>query len=164
MQNPNAAKETKSFPYAVAINPTTKTFSESGELESVIHAEKLEHYKPKGEKTDEAAYSLVSQPTLSFREAGDEWMLSANTGKIKDQNRKVTLSGHVKLMQNHAQGETQLSTEQLEVDIQNQSAYTEEFVLIESPYGTIQASGMNLDFSNQKIQLQSKVRGTHEPF
>ena len=149
-------------PDAVAVNPIKKNFSESGELISTIKAAKLEFFKASGE--EKINHSLVINPIITFYESGQPWELTAEQGLLRDSHPEIILSGNVLLFQSLTPGEeTQLETDVLEINIEGKHASTDEPVKIESPYGTINAKGMYIDFINEKIELLSDVAGHHEP-
>lgn len=152
------------LPFTVAINPTTRAFDEKGEVRSVIHADKVEYFKPNEQSESEGAYSIVTLPRLGFFEDDYPWNLTAQEGLIDSNSNELLLTGDVKLNQvTPRQGETLLTTEELLVFFEENHARTDETVTISAPLGELQAQGMRIDFTQEKIELLSRVRGQHDP-
>ncbi len=158
------SEKTKVLPNAIAISPVTKSFTESGKLESVVKARKLEHYKSDKENPEQYDYSVITLPELGFFEKPQPWLLNANQGVIDSLTNEIRLSGQVIITQETPeQGETNLKTDELLVFMSDKKARTEKKVQIFSPFGILEARGMNVDFKDQKIELLSRVKGKHDP-
>ena len=149
---------------AIAISPVTVSYSKTGEVASVVKAQRLEHYKSDKNSLEVFDYSVVFEPQLGFFEKPEPWLLHANGGVIDGLKNEIMLSGDVTIIQDLSeQGQTNLKTDELLVSMQNRNAQTQEKVNILSPYGQIEAQGMEVDFAGQTIKLLSKVKGKHDP-
>ena len=168
-QTENDQEEKHNIPYAVAYQPVTRSYTNEGKLASQINAEKLEYFKSERSTLKQGElvttdYSVVTQPQLTFFETNLPWKLSSNYGLIERASNLISFSGEVTLQQNYGTNRhTKLETSRLYVDVVKKNATTNERVKVSSRFGKIEATGMEVDFNQETVRLNSQVQGIHEP-
>ncbi|MES2998599.1 MAG: LPS export ABC transporter periplasmic protein LptC [Pseudomonadota bacterium] len=109
----------------------------------------------------------LSTPLFNlFLKNNESWELSANYGKLKENNDRLQLWDHVKLEQkkgDHASPTSTLTTSTLTINLKEKTADTSAPVTITQTNQEIHAIGLHADFTNKTIQLLSQVKGQLKP-
>lgn len=115
-----------------------------------LESEKLVHFSDQ--------HSELLQPVLRQKnlQTGESWQASAHTAQLQN-HQTAQLSGNVVVAQ-PAQGLT-LNTEQLNLDLEKQTATSSQDVILKTPKATIHAKGLEADFNSRQLHLMSAVRG-----
>jgi lipopolysaccharide export system protein LptC len=109
-------------------------------------------------------YAELSKPELTlFGEDAPPWHIVAEEGKAEDQGDRILLWGKVRIWQTDQDKLSEFTTPFLIVEPERQYAETDKPVMITSAGSTTQAVGMKAYLKEDRIQLLSRVRGTHEP-
>lgn len=125
---------------------------ENGHPSHNLSAESMLHY-PDTDTT------IMQQPVISvFGPERSDWLVRAELGEIAGQEKQIMLRGNVQLEQ---QGATplQLLTDWLRIDAEQQYATTDAPVLLKSPSARVEGIGMQAYGKEQRLLLQSTVRG-----
>lgn len=121
----------------------------------------------------------VSAPTARYFKASDLWQLDTPRWRIQtedgtpwlgdadqarswDQERKARLTGNVRLRQYHADGDTTLTTEWIEMQLPTRYAETSAPIQLAAPAYQIDAVGARLWLAEERIELNHDVRGRYE--
>lgn len=132
---------------------------DSGALKHTLVAENLYHYPDRKQST-------LARPRMMFYEDSRmAWEISAEQGVIQDEDRRIFLSGDVRInYMSRRQGQDfEVFTEQLYVWPEEQRAETDDPVRIEQLSRTTWSTGMKAEFEVRRLDLLSDVRGRYEP-
>lgn len=136
-----------------------RDYTEQGKLKYSIKAAHLEHYP-----VDDTA--KVQNPLITiYREENQApWYAESKVGLVDGEGKVLTLTEQVRLY-NDKDKNTQLhvSMEKLVINIEEELAYTDEKVVLNSAQGQLQAVGLEADLVSNRLQLKSQVKGFHEP-
>lgn len=152
------------FPYAMIQNAHSRHFDESGVLSYEFVANSLHHYRIDLNRVGDEDFTSMEAPQVTLWSEQQPWFVTAKMGKITDQGNVITLWNDVRIWQTGEEDEaTELITERLVIQPQEQIITTDREVTLTSPQGRLQAVGMIVDLNTQHIQLLNRVRGLHEP-
>jgi lipopolysaccharide export system protein LptC len=104
----------------------------------------------------------ITQPHLTvFRPGSAPWEMTAAEGQSLNRGAVVHLKGGVKISREGPEA-TEIVTDHLEVRPQSRYAETAAPITLTTAQGRVQAVGMQAFLAEEKVVLQSKVRGTYE--
>lgn len=135
-----------------------KQFDSDGKLTNQLMSDKLEHLI----KND---VSKLTNPLIVFNQAnGSEWELSSMSGTLSDKNQVIKLEQSVKMV-NFSQTNdtpslrrgTTVTTESLLINLRENLASTKHRVTISDSNFKTTSKGLNVNFDDQVINLESNV-------
>lgn len=134
-----------------------ESIGEDGVRRYELRAERIDQ-RPSADAID------LSDLQLDYGNDNNLWRLSAATGRMPASSEHIDLAGGVtaELLNAPAHGATRLKSERMFVDIEGETASTDDPVTVEFDGGTLQAVGLDVDLSDESIQLRSQVRGVFE--
>jgi len=120
-----------------------------------LMAKRMEH-------SEENVTSYLDSPQIIYKKNPDgEWQLYSTKGKLID-GKMLDLLGDVfieeKLENNNS--DTRITTKNLSINLESNTANTKDIVLIENPSFRTQSVGMSILFSEEVILLESNVSTT----
>ena len=106
----------------------------------------------------------VDQPRFRIQQEHEEWYISADSAVISSDREYVTLRGDVNMVRrNELSGEIlDIETSDVLLAITPRTASTESEVRIRQAHDRLDATGMNLDMINDRVELLSEVRAHYE--
>jgi len=120
-----------------------------------LKAVSLKHYAASG-------VTELEQPDLTiFQKPGEQWLVTAQQGRMSDKEKEVQLRGNVVLTQRSKQQPLKLRTDTLKLYPQRHYAETNSAVTITAPTGQIRGVGMKVYGEEQRLLLLSAIRGTY---
>lgn len=127
---------------------------EDGSPRHRLKAETLRHY-PDTDTTE------LEQPDVTVLGKGNAtWHVRATRGTVETAAQQILLSGEVRLRQRGDNG-MEMQTEWLRLDTARQYAETDASVLLKSRSARVQGIGMQAYGEQQRLLLQSTVRGRY---
>lgn len=91
------------------------------------------------------------------------WRLAAGEARLTEGQKNLRLSGGVRMSSQGARGSMLLTTESLDVDLENKRMSTNNAVRIEHPEYQAQAVGMRAAFKERTLTLMNNVRTRYVP-
>jgi len=101
---------------------------------------------------------------LEYRsDSGASWQLNAENGVLDNAGQRADFSGHVLIRPTSLpDSTTQLSTESLHVDMQGQTANTQDPVTLRMNEQHLTARGLKANLKEQALKLESQVHGVFQ--
>lgn len=150
-QKNSSAEEQQSRSSDYAMTDFTLTImDDEGNPSRVVNGSKMAHY-PDDDRTE-----IISLVASVLDDQKDNWIMSSN--KAQGTNEQILLTGDV-IIARQDNNEIELHTEELTLDTQYNTAYTDLAVSIKSPYGNTDSVGLHIAFENKIINLHSRVKG-----
>lgn len=138
-------------------NAVTTQFNTDGTVDHTLKYEAIKHF-PANNFTD------ATNPEITFvHPNGTTWHISAEQGRMTEENDIIELSENVLLTRATAPDNLNIKTSKLTVVASENLARTEQSVVVIDNSTNLHANGMRVDFEKNKINLLSKVRVTHDP-
>lgn len=143
---------------------TTVVYDESGALNYTLQAER------QLVRNDDS--SQLEQPFIRlYEEAGEQWNISAESGRIFAQqelhavpSRRIEFLGNVEILILDKFGNPALlNTEHLLVDPDSETAETELPVTLQTSNIAHSATGLHLDFENERMTFLRDNKGSYAP-
>jgi len=137
-------------------NIVIRKYDLSGKLINRLSAKKMEH-------VIEQDTSTLEQPTITFGTSQSGiWQLTSKNGELKEGNSLIRMKNEVIIVETREDGKpfTQIKTHDLNIDLDNKIATTDNPVSIQSRFYENNSDGLRIDFANEKIYLKSNVRTT----
>lgn len=136
-------------------NFTMTIMDENGTPARVIDGEKMTHY-PDDDRTE------ILMPNARFiQNQQDTWLITSERGKTHGKGELIELTGNV-IITRKDNDDIKLETEKLDLNTENNTAYTDEAVKIASPYGATNSVGLHATLKDETINLHSKVKGQYD--
>lgn len=152
------------FPQAFMTASETRHYDADGKLQYQTLSERADHFQQLPNHSSPRDYSLIQAPDVTvFGEDPSPWRLTARLGRSDAAGEILIFTGEVRAWQQSANGTTEITTPELEVEPNRQFAQTDKAVTMRSPQGRHDAVGMRADLAKDHIELLSEVRGTYEP-
>jgi LPS export ABC transporter protein LptC len=109
-------------------------------------------------------FGTVEQPNFRIQQAHEEWYITAESAVFTPDREHVTLYGEVKLhRRNESTGELlDIMTRDVLLNVTPRTASTGSEVHILQGGDSLDATGMNLDMINDRIELLNEVRAHYE--
>ena len=131
-------------------------WQEDGSIGQVLTTPMMQHYP------EHSLMQLEAPVTRVPREAGGNYLLSADQGTMPDSQEQILLAGDVQLHDNPAAGVPGLmTTDELTLYPPRDYAHTDHPVRMQRGPDTTSAVGMDLFFDQQRIDLLSDVKGEY---
>ena len=128
-------------------------FDNNGRQTNTLAADRMEHSLKKD-------ISILDKPVITFaRSQSGEWQLSSNQGKLLNNNSIIKLDKNVKIEEHveKDQLQTKITTNNMTINLDTNIAFTDQAVLIESPYYQTKSTGLEIEFDQEVIYLKSHV-------
>ncbi|UZJ44820.1 LPS export ABC transporter periplasmic protein LptC [Marinimicrobium sp. C6131] len=152
------------FPQAFMIASETRRYDPEGQLQYRMLSARADHFQHLPNRSSPRDYSLIQAPDVTvFGEDALPWQLTARLGRSDATGETLVFTGDVRAWQQNANGITDITTPELQVEPNRQFAQTDKAVTMRSPQGRHDAVGMRADLAEDHIELLSEVRGTYEP-
>lgn len=137
------------------VNPRARQFDPQGKLQHQLSADHYEHYA-------RADVGRFREPSVISRgEDNQSWITTARAGLSEANNRRIELTGNVKIVDNT--GASELRTARLWLFPRRDYAETDSAVTMISPTGQTKSLGMEAYLNEDRIVLLSNVRGNYDP-
>ena len=146
-----------SLPDFIIRDFNSQQFNADGKLQYEMEANQLIHY-PTNDATE------LDSPVLKFKsEVKGSWTVQSERGFVATDGNIVELNGNVLLTRQATPDDSvTMATETLYLHLDKEFAETTKPVIISSTNTTVEAVGMQADFTDNRLILVSKVRGRHE--
>jgi lipopolysaccharide export system protein LptC len=146
-------------PDYVVINFTTTTYDRDGRAETVLSAERMQHYP------DDDSTELSSPRVLQSRPLQPRFTVRADRGKVSREGDELFLYDNVVLVREADGGrpEARMSTSFLHVLRDRALVRTDRKVLFEEDGRSLTGRGMEYRNDTRELVLLSEVRGNLEP-
>ena len=153
----SAQQQAGALPELYIDQPRWDLFDAQGQRIRQLRAERLEQWA--GEPD-----ARLIQPQLSIRaQRQQQWELQARRGRLAADGQPLWLEQQVVLRPGgDAADGTTVSTERLRIVGQGERVETDAPVVIQSGSWRISAGGLRADLGRQRMELVTRVRGTHE--
>ena len=117
------------------------------------------------EQIDENSVDFTNVRLFYSPEADVPWSVVAENATIRNDERRLLLSGHVRAVSTSGpdQQETEIRTDYLELDPDKFIAVTEERVQIRIGERSLTATGMLASLNDDRLELKSNVSGKFLP-
>ncbi|SFM41133.1 LPS export ABC transporter periplasmic protein LptC [Marinobacter zhejiangensis] len=148
-----------SEPDGFVVNGLYRSFDEAGQLTTLISSPRIEQFE-----ASEVAIMTSPDATLIDKNTGSPWKLTAASGTFHQQKNLVELEGNVivtRQISDDRQGT--LETEQLTLDNESRTVFTEAPVTLTDGRTITQATGMTAWIDDRILELKSQVIGLYEP-
>lgn len=127
----------------------------NGQPQRIIEGSEASHY-PDGDRTE-----IINPDALHIAVDNDDWIMQAERADTSGKAEHIVLTGNV-IITNKDQPDIQLLTELLHLDTVNNTAYTDQPVLMRSPNGDTHSVGFHAALQEETINLHSRVRGQYD--
>lgn len=145
--------QTRQSPDFFITNATGLRFNKEGQLSSRVKTPSVKHL-PIDNITE-----LVS-PTIDwFKDRQLIWQISANSGIVSNDEKRVELSGQV--VANNQPHQQLINTEQLTFFPEQKRLENSVLVSITNPQGVTTATGFKADLNKEHLLLKKNVRGQY---
>lgn len=135
------------------------SFDKNGARIAMIDSPLIEQFEPEG-----LATMTSPSATLYDGASGQPWHLTADTGRFHQATDRLDLSGHVRVVRPLGENQSAtLTTDQLTLDNDHRTVFTDQPVLITEAHGTTAAVGMKAWIDDRILELNSRVKGHYEP-
>ena len=152
-EEPAVAKEPH-FVDAYARDFTMVSMNKHGRPYYTLTADLMEHYNDSGE-------SEVTRPVFNINRDDDAWVISADNGRIDDDNTWVTLNNNVVMLQTNTSEPLQLKTSKMRFNTKTQVARTDKPVDITQGTLSLHSNGMVFNNITGNLELLAGVNGTY---
>ena len=135
------------------------SFDENGRRIAMIESPRIEQFQPEGLAT-------MTSPSATLYDGGSDqpWHLTADQGTFHQTSDRLDLSGDVRVVRPLAGNRSAtLTTDQLTLDNDHRTVFTDQPVLITEAHGTTAAVGMKAWIDDRILELNSRVKGHYEP-
>lgn len=143
----------------------TRSFNAQGKLHYTVEAASTEYFRINGKQASNGDYTNLSAPRVRlFQSPNTEpWHITSEHGQITNNGETITLWGNTKVWKtNEDLQRSELTSERLVVRPEQQFVETDKAVMLMTTGSTTRATGMRAYLKEDKIELLSNVRGTHE--
>lgn len=152
------------FPQAFMTASETRRYDAEGKLQYRMLSDHADHFQHLPNRSSPRDYSLIQAPDVTvFGEDPSPWHLTARLGRSDATGEVLMFTGDVRAWQQNAEGTTEITSPELQVEPNRQFAQTDKAVTMRSPQSQHEAVGMRADLARDHIELLSEVRGTYEP-
>lgn len=146
-------------PDGFVINGQYRSFDASGQLNTMISSPRIEQFE-----ATKLATMVAPDATLLDKNTGTPWQLTADSGTFHEEKNLVELQGNVIVTRQLSEGhQGTLETEQLTLDNDKRTVYTDAPVTMTDGRSTTQATGMTAWIDDRILELKSQVIGLYEP-
>ncbi|SFD30339.1 LPS export ABC transporter periplasmic protein LptC [Pseudoalteromonas denitrificans] len=141
--------EIEVFPDYTANALKQTVFDKKGNISHKVTAKKMELYQDLG-------FTHFTEPTFTLFSESDIWTISAAEATLYENNddRKLILEQNViAINQNPTSMVQKITTEQIEVYIQNSTMHTDHLTKMIGPNLSISGKGLNANLKNETLEL-----------
>lgn len=131
-----------------------RQYDETGALSRMIVGDQMTR------ETDSGVSQLQNPSATIYEEAQPAWRLTSQTGTINADQTEMTLLEGVMVVQQPTE-ELELQTEQLDINLVDQTASSEEKVVIMHTSGRQEGVGMTAELKKNELRLLSQVKGNY---
>jgi lipopolysaccharide export system protein LptC len=147
IQNPH-------FVDAYARDFTMLSMNKDGQPYYTLTADLMEHFNDSGE-------SEISQPVFNIHKDDNAWVISADRGKIDNNNIWVTLNKDVIMLQNNTDNPLKLETSEMRFNTKTQIAHSDKQVDITQGALSLKSHGMVFNNKTGDLELLAGVNGIY---
>lgn len=117
------------------------------------------------EQVDDVSVAFTNVRLFYSPDADVPWTVVADSATIRNDQRRVFLSGHVRALgeARDSQPETEIRTQYLELDPDNFVAETDQRVQVRIGERSLTATGMLASLNEDRLELKSNVSGKFLP-
>jgi len=131
-----------------------RQYDESGALSRMIVGDQMTR------ETDSGISQLQNPSATIYEDALPAWKLDSETGTINADQTEMTLFENVTVVQQPTE-ELELQTEQLDINLVDQTASSAEKVVIMHTSGRQEGVGMTAELKRNELRLLSQVKGNY---
>ncbi len=135
---------------------TLTAMNEDGKPGYTLQASYFEHFS-------DGSNSLIEKPVLHLLQANSNWIITAKTGEIDNDNHLIILHHDVVMQQQQAEFPVQIETSQLKINTNSQIARSDQPVNIIQRELKLKAKGLILNNSTGELELLANVKGNYAP-
>jgi lipopolysaccharide export system protein LptC len=141
------------------INFILTTMNDSGVPKHRLSADNMYHYP------DDDTASLVKPDLVIYHNNSDSWEIRADLGHVSEGGKSVLLQGDVFINQLDVPADMAMEIVTRDVDVkpEEETASTEQAIVIKSRYGVTEGVGMQANLKERQLHLLSQVRGNYKP-
>jgi lipopolysaccharide export system protein LptC len=145
------------IPNYQAVNLRSQLYDEEGRLSHQVAADKMEHY-------DALGFAVFENPVYTlFLDDGEPWEVTAQEGTLYANNR-IQLEKGVKITNLRSDEYVkQITTEYIEIDIQEKTLSSNEMVTISGVNYDVTSVGLFGNLSTQQYELKEHVQTKFNP-
>ncbi len=156
--------ESQLFPYAVIDHAQSRHFDNNGKLSYEFSTNTLKHFRLDLSRISPDDFTTLEEPVLTLYAEGNSWFVSAKQGRITEQGNLFKLIDAVRVWQEKdGIAVLELTTHELWIYVNDKLVKTDGRVKINTPQGSLEATGMEVNLASKNIKLLHRVRGHHEP-
>jgi len=162
---PTAETEQNRSPSNTLKEGKTRSFNAQGTLHYTVEAAATQYFRTDATQTSKGDYTNLSSPRVRLFQTPDTppWHITSEHGQITNSGETITLWGNTRVWKvNEHQQKSELVSERLVVKPEQQYVETDKAVMLTTAGSTTRAIGMRAYLKQDKIELLSNVRGTHE--
>lgn len=139
-------------------NLQLQTTGGMGEIKYRLRAERADHDPVDGS-------TVLTNLALDYGNNENRWRFSAERGQMPKTNNTIALSGNVKAhtLSDAPLAATSFASDTLLLDIDGQTATTDDPVRIAFAHGTLDGVGLTADFANDRVTVRSEITGVFSP-
>jgi LPS export ABC transporter protein LptC len=145
----------KSLTKTYLVNTRTVNYDEQGILTQIMEADRAEQY------AKQKLSSLIQPRMYSHIGEDQSWSVRSDAGLYFPRRNIVALGGGVTFVND--QGQLQLNTESMKINLKKQTAESKVAVIITQGLATTTASGMTADLKKEIIRMKSNVESIYVP-
>lgn len=131
---------------------TMTIMNDNGEPSRIITGSEMAHY-PKDDSTD-----IIFPVTQFINQQKETWIISSNKATMQGEGENIFLTGNV-IITRENNNEIELLTEELHLDTEHDTAYTDAAISLKSPEGETHSVGLHAALADKTINLHSRVKG-----
>jgi LPS export ABC transporter protein LptC len=157
LESPDDAEVIETDPHyvdAYVKDFTLLSMDESGHPYYTLTADLMEHFNDTGE-------AEITAPVFNFERDEDAWVISANRGRIDDDNIWVTLNDDVIMLQKNTVEPLKLETSKMRINTRTQLAHSDKQVDITQGAMSLRSNGMIFNNKNGNLELLAGVHGIY---
>ncbi|MBA3980362.1 MAG: LPS export ABC transporter periplasmic protein LptC [Alcanivorax sp.] len=155
-EQPTVVDDAREPPPALIVERVSaRTFTETGDLQYDLRAERITEMDARGE-------TLVETPRLALHDPALAWELTAERGEVRDRGRHVTLRGAVEA-RDHGPDGLLVQSEELVYESALERLTSPGAVEITHPGGRTRAGAMQASSADGEVQLLQQVESRYDP-
>lgn len=135
---------------------TLTAMNENGKPGYTLQASYFEHF-------NDGSNPQIEKPVLHLLQANSNWIITAKTGEIDNDNHLIILHDDVVMQQQQTEFPVQVETSQLKINTRNQIARSDQAVNIIQRELKLKAKGLILNNSTGELELLASVKGKYAP-
>ena len=135
---------------------TLTAMNENGQPEYTLQASYFEHY-------NDGSNSLIEKPVIHLLQDNNNWLITAKTGELDNDNNLIILHDDVVMQQQQTEFPVRIETSQLKINTASQIARSDQPVHIIQKELNLRAKGLILNNSTGELELLASVKGNYAP-